>query len=186
MHERFTAPFGFGTSEPFNECESCTGQENSLASPRVVFGKMPSSYDCTVKVFISHAEKDGPYAALLGRALTGAGLSVWEPSAVQPGDNWALKTGEALAKADAVVVLLSPDSVASEWVRREIEFTISSPRFNGRLIPVLVRPTPEVPWILEELPQWVEADNPAAAAKKIVGLLKERKTVARARAREAR
>jgi len=139
-----------------------------------------------VNVFISHAEKDGTYATSLGRALADAGLRVWEPRGVPPGDNWALKTGEALAKADAVVVLLSPDSVASEWVRREIEFAISSPRFKGRLIPVLVRPTPEVPWILQELPQWLEADNPAAAAKKIVGFLKERKTGARTRVRETR
>jgi hypothetical protein len=80
--------------------------------------------------------------------------------------------------------LLSPDSVASEWVRREIEFAISLPRFKDRLIPVLVRPTREVPWILQELPQWLETDNPAAAAKRIVGLLKEGKT-ARPGAREA-
>ena len=143
-------------------------------------------YDGVVNVFISHAEKDRPFATSLGTALMGAGLRLWEPHAVQPGDNWALKAGEALAKADAVVVLLSPDAVASEWVRREIEFAISAPRFKGRLIPVLVRPTRDVPWILQELPQWLEADDPAAAARKIVGLLKEGKIPVRAKALEAR
>ena len=138
-----------------------------------------------MNVFISHAEKDRPYATTLSRALVHAGLRVWEPNGVQPGDNWALKAGEALAEADAVVVLLSPDSVASEWVRREIEFAISSPRFKHRLIPVLVRPTRDVPWILQELPQWLEMDDPSGAAKRIVSLLREEKTAARPRAREA-
>lgn len=144
-----------------------------------------SGYDRTVNVFISHAEKDRTYATSLGSALAGAGLRVSESRNVQPGDNWALKIGQALAKADAVVILISPDSVASDWVQREIEFAISSPRFKGRLIPLLVRPTPEVPWILQELPQWLEADNPSVDAKKIVRLLKER-MVARPQAREAR
>ena len=112
-----------------------------------------SVYDGVVNVFISHSEKDRSYATSLGKVLRGAGLHVWEPRDVQPGDNWALKIGEALAEADAVIVLLSPDSVASEWVRREIELAISLPHFKGRLIPVQVRPTREVPWILQELPQ---------------------------------
>lgn len=139
-----------------------------------------------MNVFISYAEKDQAYAASLGRALTAAGVHVWGPHELTTGGNWALEAGKALANADAFVVLVSPDSVASEWVRREIEFGISSPRFKGRLIPVLVRPTQQVPWILQELPQWLESMNPAAAAKRIVGFLKGTKTPARARASEAR
>jgi hypothetical protein len=127
-----------------------------------------------VNVFISYARKDETYAAKLRDALVRAGLHVWEQRDVSPGDNWARATGKALDEADAVVVLLSPDSMASDWVRREIEFTISSPRFKGRLIPVLVRPTPEVPWILRELPQWLEARDPLAAAKSIADLLDTR------------
>jgi hypothetical protein len=139
-----------------------------------------------VNVFISHAEKDRPYAASLERALKSAGVRVWEPGNIQPGDNWALEIGKALAEADALVVLLSPDAVASEWVQREIEFAISSPQFKDRLIPVLVRPTRGVPWILKELPQWLETSKPVVAAKSIVGFLKKEKTPARARAGEAR
>jgi hypothetical protein len=145
-----------------------------------------SVYDGSVNVFISHAEKDGAYAALLEKALKTAGVRVSESGNIQPGDNWALKIGKALDEADALVVLLSPDSVASDWVRREIEFALSLPRFKGRLIPVLVRPTRNVPWILKELPQWLETNKPVVAAKSIVSLLKKDKTPARARAGEAR
>jgi len=140
-----------------------------------------------VNVFISYARKDEAYAAKLRDGLVGAGLHVWEQRDVSPGDNWARATGKALDEADAVVVLLSPDSMASDWVRREIEFTISSPRFKDRLIPVLLRPTPEVPWILRELPQWLEARDPIAAAKSIANLLSARERPhVRATTREAR
>jgi len=144
-----------------------------------------SVYDYNVNVFISHAGKDQAYAETVGRELTEAGLRVWEPDQVQAGENWALEAGKALARADAIVVLLSPESVGSEWVRREIEFAISSPRLKDRLIPVLVRPTREVPWILRELPQWLEARDPVAAAREIAALLTGGKTRMRARVGEA-
>jgi hypothetical protein len=124
-----------------------------------------------VKIFISHAQRDRAYATELAKALKEAGQNVWEPQDLQPGDNWGLKSGEALAGADAVVVLLSPDSVASEWVRKEIEFTLTSPRLKGRLFPVLLRPTRDIPWILRELPQWLDDVDPIAAAKTIVDTL---------------
>jgi len=135
-----------------------------------------------VNIFISHAERDRAYATALGQALRDAGQRVWEPQGVQPGENWGLKSGEALAGADVVIVLLSPDSVATEWVRREIEFAISSPRFKGRLIPILLRPTRDVPWILRELPQWLESNDPTRAAKEIVNILSAGHTVTKARA----
>lgn len=144
------------------------------------------AYNRRVNVFISHAEKDHAYAASLRKALVEGGVTVWEPRSVEPGDNWALEVGKALDKADALVILLSPDAVASERVRRDIEFAISSPRFKDRLIPILVRPTVEAPWILRELPQWLGTVNPAIAAKNIVSLLKGSKAPARARAGEAR
>jgi len=129
-----------------------------------------------MKIFISYAERDRLYATALGKALKDASQDIWEPQDLQPGENWRLKSGEALAEADAVIVLLSPESVASEGVRREIEFAISSPRLKGRLIPVLVRPSRSIPWILRELPQWLEADDPSAAAKGIVSKLNLGKT----------
>lgn len=138
-------------------------------------------YNRSVKIFISHAERDRPYATALGKALKDAGESVWEPQGLQPGENWGLKSGEALAGADAIVVLLSPESVATEWVRKEIEFAITSPRLKGRLIPVLVRPARDIPWILRELPQWLEADDPTAAAKGIVSILGSGKTATEAK-----
>jgi hypothetical protein len=150
-----------------------------------------------VNVFISHAEKDRAFAKSLAKALVRAGVDVWEPEDVEPGRNWATEMGKALERADAVIVLLSPAASASESVQREIEFAISSPQFKSRLIPVLVKPTRKGPWILQELPQWLEVSDPAAAAREVMAqlrprrarrrpALKRRKATTRARASAAR
>ena len=105
-----------------------------------------------MKVFLSHAPEDNEAARLLGAELTRAGHDVWDAEQeLMPGDNYPLLTGEALREATAFVVLLSPEAVRSQQVRREIDFALTSVQYEGRLIPVLVRPTERVPWILRKL-----------------------------------
>ncbi len=108
-----------------------------------------------MNVFISYSHSDEEWANELREQLRGVGthkILVWDPvSEISPGENWALKYGRALEQADAVIVLLSPDSVKSDWVRREIEYVLGSPKFRDRLIPVMVKPTKEVPWFLHTL-----------------------------------
>lgn len=82
-----------------------------------------------------------------------------------------------------MVVLLSPDSMKSEWVRGEIEYALGSRNYEGRLIPVLVRPTREIPWILREF-QILQADDPAKVSGVIANALKGRKKRYWERARE--
>ncbi len=101
------------------------------------------------KVFISYAHADQAAAQRVARQLGAAGLDVWfDRDKLQPGDNWALALGRAIADSDALVVLLSPDALASEWVQREIEYALTEQRYKNRVVPVVVRPTRNVPWIL--------------------------------------
>lgn len=134
-----------------------------------------------MNVFISHAPVDRPFAASLAKTLRRGGLNPWYDAELDPGNNWPLEIGKALDQAEAMIVLLSPEAVASDWVRREIEFGISSPRFKDRLIPVLVRRTKDVPWILGELRQWLVADDPSEAGRRILDLLRTRKAPASAK-----
>lgn len=103
------------------------------------------------RVFLSYAQSDRRFAERLAKDLAAAGFAVWSGQDVLPGDNWARKTGEALDESDAMVVIVSPDAAKSEWVRREVEFALGSPRYAGRLIPVVITPTDEMPWILDRL-----------------------------------
>lgn len=120
-----------------------------------------------VRVFISHAETDRAFAEELIERLKGEGIHVWDPGCqLMPGDNWPLETGRALEKADAMIVLISPAAARSENVRREVEYAVSSKRFRDRLIPVIVRPAPKAPWILNRLKP--ETGNPSRVSKRIL------------------
>ena len=85
-----------------------------------------------VKVFLSYAERDEKLAQSIRVELEKGGLMVWDASAkLAPGDNWALELGKALREADAMVVLLSPAALASDHVKREIEYAWESHASRG-------------------------------------------------------
>ena len=71
-----------------------------------------------------------------------------------------------------MVVLLSLDSVKSEWVRRDIEYAIGDRNYEGRVFPVLVRPTKKIPWILQKLGILRVGKNPAEISRRIASALK--------------
>ena len=105
-----------------------------------------------MKVFISYSSKDAKFARELSTSLSDAGLDVWlADREVLPGENWPLEVGKALQRSDAFVVLLSPDAAESENVKREISFVLGSPRFEGRVVPVVVKASRDIPWFLESL-----------------------------------
>lgn len=126
------------------------------------------------QIFLSHASSETPFAREMAQKLTRAGLSVWFDEIELPtGENWAKAIGKALDKSNAMVVLLSPDATKSTWISRDIEYAISTPRFQGRLFPVMVKPTreDEVPWILRHL-GIIKAGDPESASRRVVRALK--------------
>lgn len=72
-------------------------------------------------VFLSHVEEDGPVALQLADALEAAGYSTWsyERDTV-PGPSYLLQTSRAIESSQAVVVLISPDSLGSHQVTSEV------------------------------------------------------------------
>lgn len=104
-----------------------------------------------MNVFISYSHTDKKWADALRSGLTEEGFEVTVPGDdIEAGENWHLEIGKALDRANAMVVLLSPESVASRYIRAEIEYALGSPHFRDRLIPLLVKPTDDVPWILRK------------------------------------
>jgi hypothetical protein len=126
-----------------------------------------------LKVFLSYAEPDDKSARALRAELEKGGFEVWDPAArLTPGDNWALELGKALKDAEAMVVLLSPAALASNSVKREIDYALGEPRFKGRLIPVVVRPVKEIPWILETLRVLRFDADPERGSRQVLEVLK--------------
>jgi hypothetical protein len=109
-----------------------------------------------MKVFISHAATDARLASRLTQVLREAGFDVWHDTEIFPGENWGEKLGEALRESDAMVVLLTPDSVRSPNVRYEIGYALGKSDYKGRLLPVIAAspeqlPKEEIPWVLNRL-----------------------------------
>ena len=140
-----------------------------------------------MNVFISYSQADQRWADFLRAQLRvfGTEIMVWDPASdITPGENWALEYGKALEKADAVIVLLSPDSVRSDRVRHEIEYALSSPKFRDRLIPVIVKATKEVPWFLRTLAPIDATKNKEDAAPRVAAALRKSVTQKRSLAKK--
>jgi hypothetical protein len=87
-------------------------------------------------IFISHASSNLQDAIGIKRHLLDLGFTVWMAAEdIQPGVNYAEEITKSISKADAVIVLLSPESIASPHVKREVNLTIDGQKF---LIPVLL------------------------------------------------
>ena len=109
-----------------------------------------------MKVFISHAQNDMALAHKVASVLKGSGFDVWDDTKLVPGQNWAEEIAQALRECEAMVVLLTPEALASRWVEAEISYALGQASYGHRLIPVFVGspeqiPEEKIPWILRHL-----------------------------------
>jgi TolB-like protein len=85
-------------------------------------------------IFLSYNREDAEIARTYAEAFTHEGFSVWWDATLRSGEAYDEVTEAALRGAKAVVVLWSPRSVASRWVRAEA--TIADR--NRTLMPVTI------------------------------------------------
>lgn len=85
-------------------------------------------------IFISYSRADRPAAQLFAEALGKEGFSVWWDAALQSGQTFDEVIEAELKASRAVVVLWSPRSVASRWVRAEA--TLADRR--NKLVPAII------------------------------------------------
>ena len=90
------------------------------------------------QVFISYSRKDLTFVEQLASDLKKSGLDVWyDVSGIAGGDRWRSEIENALRNSQYVLVVLSPDSINSEWVEREFLF---SSNLKRKIIPLMYRP----------------------------------------------
>jgi hypothetical protein len=89
-------------------------------------------------VLISYSRRDEAVMRRVVMFLRNQGLTVWmDNDRLVPGTPiWEEEIEKAIKGAEAIVVLMSPDSKNSEWVRREISY---ADQYHKRIFPVLVR-----------------------------------------------
>jgi adenylate cyclase len=95
-------------------------------------------------VFVSYARTDKALVAPLVAAIEARGWSVWWDPAIAPGQEFDGRIDAELDAAAAVLVVWTPTSVASRWVRGEAreaaERGVLVPvRFDGARLPIDVR-----------------------------------------------
>jgi hypothetical protein len=114
------------------------------------------------KAFISHSSIDKPFVERLATDLrTREGIDAWlDKWEIQPGDRIPQKLEEGLSRAGIFVLVLSPESVNSQWVsyekdawltaqvNEEVRARQESRTPSRRLIPVLYKNC-EKPFFLE-------------------------------------
>jgi hypothetical protein len=98
----------------------------------VGWGKCVSATD----IFLSYARQDRAVARTFAEALGEEGLSVWWDASLHSGETFDEVIEQRLRDATAVVVLWSPRSVASRWVRAEA--TLADRR--NKLAPAIIEP----------------------------------------------
>ncbi|MBI5953063.1 MAG: TIR domain-containing protein [Chloroflexi bacterium] len=90
------------------------------------------------KVFISYSRKDVSFVEELVADLKNVGLDVWyDVSSLRGGSRWRIEIEAAIRNSQFVIVVLSPDSIASEWVEREFLFASNLER---KIIPLMYCP----------------------------------------------
>lgn len=113
--------------------------------------KSLGSHRETTFVFLSYSRSDSPFADKLFATLEARGFDVFQDKHdILSSKSWRDRLLDLISKADAVVFVITPDSIGSKTCNWELEQAI---RLNKRMIPILAEPTDfaAIPFRLTEL-----------------------------------
>ncbi len=143
------------------------------------------------KALISYSHKDESFRsdliAALATAVRANELEVWSDHCLLPGQNLDEEILSQLNEADVILLLVSPDFIASDYCfRKELQIALERHR-NGRavVVPVVIRPTDwagapfthlmMLPYDAKPVSTWSNADeawlNVAQSLRRLIGQL---------------
>lgn len=105
------------------------------------------------EVFLSHSSQDQEFVTTLAEVLRRHMIPVWYSRTDIVGSQlWHDEIGSALSRCDWFVLVMSPHSVQSMWVKRELLFALQQNRFEDRIIPILYQPCDfaQLSWVLPQ------------------------------------
>lgn len=109
--------------------------------------KMPS-------IFLSHNTKDKFFVRELADRLSRMGVKVWiDEAEIKVGDSLTEKIGNAIEKTDFVGVVLSRNSVNSQWVQKELQIALQEEFRKKKVVvlPLLLEPVELPPFLRDKL-----------------------------------
>jgi hypothetical protein len=91
----------------------------------------------TPKVFISYSSKDQAFVDSLFAKLRSSGHYAWlNTESIPKGERWLAEMRSALQMTKLLILVVSPDSMASKWVKEEWKTFLDSDR---PVLPILHR-----------------------------------------------
>jgi hypothetical protein len=107
----------------------------------------------TLGFFISHSSKDKEIARRISEAIRALGLQVFfDDWSIGAADSIIEKISQEIVKHDTLALLLSPDSVKSQWVQKELDAALMA-QLNGadvKVLPLLVEEC-DIPPLLADI-----------------------------------
>lgn len=113
------------------------------------------------KVFLSHSSKDRAFVLRLAKVLESHKVSYWYSAAhIAGAKQWHDEIGRALGTCNWFLVVLTPHSVRSQWVKRELLYALNDERYHERIIPLLYKDCKfsDLSWTLPEF-EFVDFTN---------------------------
>lgn len=91
------------------------------------------------EVFLSHSSQDGEVTRRIGETLRNHAVPVWySETNIVGAQQWHDEIGKALRRCDWFVLLLSESSIASRWVKMELQYALNHSQYTERILPVLL------------------------------------------------
>ena len=122
-----------------------------------------------MKLFISYARVDTAQVVQIVEILRSGGHDPWFDHRLLPGQDWKQELHNAVAASDAIVYMLTPESVASEWCQWEFADAV---KLKKPVVPVLLREETQVPPVLSrfQFANFSSGVTPHSVAKLMGGL----------------
>ncbi len=85
--------------------------------------------------FLSYSDKDKDFTERLHNDLQAKGVRVWyAPEDLKIGDKFRMEIDQAIRLYDKLMVVLSDNSIASDWVESEVEAAFEKEREQGKTV----------------------------------------------------
>lgn len=131
-----------GVTHPINE-DAIGSMLTSLEFVRDSLRHLITDIEASMlkSIFLCHSSSDKPIVRQIAEELTNKGSRVWlDEAEILVGDSILAKIQDGISRSDYLGIVLSPRSVESIWVTREVEAALTIEIESGRVkvLPILI------------------------------------------------
>lgn len=92
------------------------------------------------EVFLSHSSRNRAFVSRLADLLARHDIpAFFSERHIVGAQEWHDQIGKALRRCDWFLLILSPNSVNSKWVKSELMYALNDDRYRERIVPILFR-----------------------------------------------